>query len=709
MEVDPVFYLLSLNFVVSIFLMQHTNRLSKETSPYLLQHQHNPVDWYAWGDEALQKAKAEDKPILVSIGYSSCHWCHVMERESFEDALTAEVMNRHFINIKIDREERPDLDHIYMDAVQAMTGSGGWPLNVFLTPDLKPFYGGTYFPPVRAYNRASWKEALHGVADAFKNRRDEIEEQANSLTAHLQNANLFGTEKILKIDLPVEELFAKDSPQQMFDAIMKQADKEWGGFGRAPKFPQTFTIRFLLQYYHYTGNDEALKQACLSLDKMCMGGIYDHVGGGFARYSTDTEWLAPHFEKMLYDNALLVTALSEAYQLTKNETYKNTIVETLAFIEREMTSAENGFYSALDADSEGVEGKYYTWSKNEIDGVMKGDAELFCQIFDISEAGNWEHVNIPRLLISIDEFCKTHQLNISETIQLVQRGKEQLLSARNKRIRPLLDDKILLSWNALMNTAYSKAFMATGDERYRQKAIGNMQFLLTAFSSTQSSTLHHSYKDGVAKHNAFLDDYAFLIQALLTLQEITSDTAFLIQAKELTQTVLDLFAEDETGFLFYTPAGEKDIIVRKKEVYDGATPSGNAVMATNLYYLGIVFNQPEWRQQSVRMTGALQQAITLYPVSFGVWGMHLYSLLEGFNEIAIVGAGFEAGRDSLNQHYLPAKIIQAALNAYDEFPVLAGKTPSEKTPNFFLCKNYSCLNPVLEIDDFLRILAVRYN
>ncbi|MBS4062966.1 MAG: thioredoxin domain-containing protein, partial [Chitinophagaceae bacterium] len=565
------------------------------------------------------------------------------------------------------------------------------------------------FPPVRAYNRASWKEALHGVADAFKNRRDEIEEQANSLTAHLQNANSFGTEKILKIDLPVEELFAKDSPQQMVDAIMKQADKEWGGFGRAPKFPQTFSIRFLLQYHHYTGNDEALKQACLSLDKMCMGGIYDHVGGGFARYSTDTEWLAPHFEKMLYDNALLVIALSEAYQLTKNETYKNTITETLAFIEREMTSAENGFYSALDADSEGVEGKYYTWSKNEIDEVMKGDAELFCQIFDISEEGNWEHVNIPRLLISIDEFCKTHQLNVSETIQLVQKGKEQLLSARNKRIRPLLDDKILLSWNALMNTAYSKAFMATGDERYRQKAIENMQFLLMAFASTQSSTLYHSYKDGVTKHNAFLDDYAFLIQALLTLQEITSDTTCLTRAKELAQTVLDLFVEDETGFLFYTPAGEKDIIVRKKEVYDGATPSGNAVMAANLYYLGIVFNQPEWQQQSVRMTGALQQAITRYPVSFGVWSMHLYSLLEGFNEIAIVGAGFEAGRDSVNQKYLPAKIIQAALNAHDEFPVLAGKTPSEKTPNFFLCKNYSCLNPMVKIDDFLRILAVRYN
>ncbi|HEX4956730.1 MAG TPA: thioredoxin domain-containing protein [Lacibacter sp.] len=687
--------------------MQHTNRLVTETSPYLLQHQHNPVDWYAWSTEALQKAKTEDKPILVSIGYSSCHWCHVMERESFEDVSTADIMNRYFINIKIDREERPDLDHIYMDAVQAMTGSGGWPLNVFLTPDLKPFYGGTYFPPVRAYNRASWKEVLHGVADAFKNRRDEIEEQALQLTAHLQNANAFGTEKIFKIELPVEELFAKNSAQQMVDAILKQADREWGGFGRAPKFPQTFVIRFLLQHFYYTGSEEALQQARLSLDKMCMGGIYDHIGGGFARYSTDAEWLAPHFEKMLYDNALLVIALSEAFQLTNSDLYKTTIQETLAFIECEMTSSENGFYAALDADSEGVEGKYYTWSTAEVEAVLKEQATLFCSIYDITVGGNWEHRNIPRLLISVEEYCTTHRLDAVKTAELLQKSKEQLLNARSQRIRPLLDDKILLSWNALMNTAYSKAFMATGIEQYRQKAIANMDFLLQAFSVKDSSALYHSYKSGVAKHPAFLDDYAFLIQGLITLQEITSDTYYLLKAKELTITVLDLFTEEETGFFFYTPAGEEHIIVRKKEVYDGATPSGNAVMAANLYYLGIVFNQPEWQRQSVRITGALQEAILRYPVSFGVWSMHLTELVEGFREIAIVGDGFEAARNAITQHYLPAKIIQSAPDADDEFPVLAGKNPSAKTPNFFLCKNYSCLHPVQEIEDFLRILAVR--
>ncbi len=685
--------------------MPHTNRLAQETSPYLLQHQHNPVDWYPWSEEALQKAKQEDKPILVSIGYSSCHWCHVMERESFEDAATAEIMNRLFVNIKIDREERPDLDHIYMDAVQAMTGSGGWPLNVFLTPDLKPFYGGTYFPPVRAYNRASWKEVLYSVADAFSKRRDEMEEQATNLTAHLQNANAFGTEKILQVQLPVEELFDANSASIICEAILKNADTEWGGFGRAPKFPQTFTIRFLLKHYHFTGNEEALRQACLSLDKMCMGGIYDHIGGGFARYSTDTEWLAPHFEKMLYDNALLVAALSEAYQLTKKELYRQTIIETISFIEREMMSDEGGFYSALDADSEGVEGKFYTWQKAEIEDVLQNDAALFCELFDVTDEGNWEHVTIPRLLLSVEAFANVHHTNIDELRLFMQQCKERLLQVRNKRIRPLLDDKILLSWNALMSTAYSKAFTATGVEVYRKRAVANMEFLLSVFN--KDGVWFHSYKKGALKHTAFLDDYAFLIQALIHLQEITSDTGYLKQARDLTALVQEQFLEPETGYFFYTPEGAHDIIVRKKEVYDGATPSGNAVMAENLYYLGLIFDEKQWQTQSVSMLGALQQAVLRYPVSFGVWAGHLYNLQKGFLEIAIVGAGFEAGRDTINSYYQPNKIIQAAKNGDGEFPVLAGKTTSMKTPNFYLCKNYSCTAPIAEIAEFISILAVR--
>ena len=359
------------------------NRLINETSPYLLQHAHNPVDWYPWGPEALEKAKAENKPILVSIGYAACHWCHVMERESFENEATAEIMNTHFVNIKIDREERPDLDHIYMDAVQAMTGSGGWPLNVFLTPDTKPFYGGTYFPPEKAFNRASWTETLYGVIQAFRERRHEIDAQADNLTEHLLKANSFG----IQPPEEAETLFQPEKLQDCFAQYMKTADRQWGGFGKAPKFPQTFSIQFLLRHHHFTGEPVALEQALLSLDKMIDGGIYDQAGGGFARYSTDAEWLAPHFEKMLYDNALLISVLSEAYQLTGKTRYREVIEETLTFIEREMSHPEGGFYSALDADSEGVEGKFYTWSIEEIQALLGEDAEAFCAYYDITKAG----------------------------------------------------------------------------------------------------------------------------------------------------------------------------------------------------------------------------------------------------------------------------------------------------------------------------------
>jgi uncharacterized protein YyaL (SSP411 family) len=391
--------------------MNFSNHLSGETSPYLLQHAHNPVDWYPWGDEALQKAKKEDKPILVSIGYSACHWCHVMEKESFEDEETAELMNRYFVNIKIDREERPDLDHIYMDAVQAIAGSGGWPLNVFLTPDCKPFYGGTYFPPQRAYNRASWKEVLTGVYQLFTDKRHEVEAQAKELTKHIGQSSLTG--QLQNVINPGDtNVFSWQQAHLINQNILKQADRKWGGFGNAPKFPQTFTIKYLLRYYHYTKNEDALKQACLSLDKMIYGGIYDQIGGGFARYSTDTEWLAPHFEKMLYDNALIISALCDAYQLTHNKLYKDAVEQTITFIKRELMNEEGGFYSALDADSEGEEGKFYVWSYAEIKEILGNDAALFSEFYNVSEQGNWEHKNILRVLTPVAEFLK--QKNIEE-------------------------------------------------------------------------------------------------------------------------------------------------------------------------------------------------------------------------------------------------------------------------------------------------------
>ena len=372
--------------------MHRTNRLSGETSPYLLQHSHNPVDWYPWGEEALTAARTQDKPILVSIGYSACHWCHVMERESFEDTGTADFMNENFINVKVDREERPDLDHIYMDAVQAMTGSGGWPLNVFLTPEAKPFYGGTYFPPRPIHNRNSWKEVLSGVSAAFRDRRKEVEQQADNLTRHVATAGSFGIgDKQLS---GAATAFLPAVLKEIRDRLLASADTADGGFGGAPKFPQTFSIRFLLNDYYYTRNSASLDQACLSLDKMIRGGIYDQLAGGFARYATDREWLVPHFEKMLYDNALLVITLSEAFQLTKKPLYAEAIRECIGFIDKELANGQGGYFSALDADSEGIEGKYYVWDAREIEELLGGDAKIFMDYYGVTEQGNWEGTNI---------------------------------------------------------------------------------------------------------------------------------------------------------------------------------------------------------------------------------------------------------------------------------------------------------------------------
>ena len=407
----------------------YTNKLADETSPYLLQHAHNPVNWFPWGDEALALAKQEDKPILVSIGYSACHWCHVMERESFENEETAAIMNAHFVNIKIDREERPDIDHIYMDAVQAMTGSGGWPLNVFLMPDGRPFFGGTYFPPVQAYNRTSWPQTLLAVKQAFVEKRSEIESQAENLTHHIKSTNEFGS-----ITTNQSISSRKESLSQLAENALKQGDPNWGGFGRAPKFPQTFTITFLLRHYYFTNDERCLNQALLSLDKMIYGGIYDQLKGGFARYSTDEKWLAPHFEKMLYDNALLISVLSEAYQITKNELYATTIHQTVEWLQSEMMIEEGGFLSALDADSEGVEGKFYTWSKSEVDKLLGQDSNLYCRFYDISEEGNWEHTNILWVTKPIKDFVQDMSIEMQVDENELEPSFTQLLVRSNQKL-----------------------------------------------------------------------------------------------------------------------------------------------------------------------------------------------------------------------------------------------------------------------------------
>lgn len=679
-------------------MAKYTNHLAKETSPYLLQHAHNPVDWYPWGAEALTRAHTEDKPILVSIGYAACHWCHVMERESFENEATAAIMNEHFINIKIDREERPDLDHIYMDAVQAISGSGGWPLNVFLTPEGKPFYGGTYYPPVRAYNRSSWTEVLTAIADAYKNKRTEIEEQAENLVKHLANANSFGA-TITSFE-EKNEFFSDKTLNEIAINLLKNGDKEWGGFGAAPKFPQTFSIQFLLRHHHFTGDKIALEAALHSLNKMIQGGIYDQVGGGFARYSTDKKWLAPHFEKMLYDNALLINVLAEAYQLTKKELYATVIHETISFVKRELMSPDGGFYSALDADSEGVEGKFYTWSKSEIDALLGEDAALFSQLYDVSEEGNWEETNILWLPESVEAFAEKENIQIAGLEQKIIQWKQLLLAERAKRIRPLLDDKILLSWNALMNVALAKAYAALGNDDYLQLAVSNMLFLEKNLR-TQNGW-RHTFKNNEAKYPAFLDDYAYLAQAYIALQEVTGEAALLEKAKEVIDLLQD-FIEEETGLFYFTAAGQPDIIVRKKEIYDGATPSGNASITFSLLYLSIVLDKPAWKEQAVQMVSSLGNTIMRYPGSFGVWASVLQLLVRDQYEIAIVGNGAAEVAKDILANYIPNKVLQYSTVENNKYPLIQGKPLADKA-RIYLCTGYNCKAPVETVPELLKML-----
>jgi uncharacterized protein len=676
--------------------MHRTNRLSEETSPYLLQHSHNPVDWYPWGEEALAAARTQDKPILVSIGYSACHWCHVMERESFEDNATADFMNEHFINVKVDREERPDLDHIYMDAVQAMTGSGGWPLNVFLTPEAKPFYGGTYFPPRPIHNRNSWKEVLSGVATAFHDRRTEVEQQADNLTRHVATAGSFG--------IGAEAASADASPfsntvlYEIRDRLLGTADTAYGGFGGAPKFPQTFSIRFLLNDYHYTRNTASLDQACLSLDKMIRGGIYDQLGGGFARYATDREWLVPHFEKMLYDNALLIITLSEAFQLTQKPLYREAIMQCIAFIDRELGNGQGAYFSALDADSEGIEGKYYVWDSREIATVLGEDAGIFMNYYGVTEQGNWEGTNI--LTRPLEGPLSPDEAKRLEAARLL------LLEYRGRRIRPGLDDKILLGWNALMNIAFSKAFAALGEETYRDRAVTNMRFLQTRFKGEGLYFYSHSWK-GEARLPAFLDDYASLIAALIQLQEITGESDWLHQAKAVLHYVIDHFSDPGTGFFFYTHEAQQDIIFRKKEIYDGATPSGNSMMASNLLYLSIVFHEESWAERARRMVSAMLKAVSGHPGSFGGWATIFQALTYSIPEVVITGVSPENARKEFLSHLIPYRVFQSMQVENTQFPLLRDK-PVEPGPLIFLCKDYACQLPVNEVATAVRLIENVY-
>lgn len=675
------------------------NRLQHETSPYLLQHAHNPVDWYPWGDEAFEKAKREDKPIIVSIGYSTCHWCHVMERESFEDPAVANYMNEHFVNIKVDREERPDVDQIYMEACQAMTGAGGWPLNCFLTPDGRPFYAGTYFPPRPAHNRPSWPQLLQGMVGAYHNKREVVDKQANRLLDAVSRADdIFVQEDILE-DQEASHTFIPAYAERIFEGLQRGFDTTDGGFGGAPKFPGAMNLQFLLAYHFHTGSAAALEHVCFSLDKMIGGGIYDQLGGGFARYATDKAWLIPHFEKMLYDNALLVQVLADVYKVTGAERYRVAIEETLAFIEREMTSPEGGLYTALDADSEGEEGKFYVWSYEELQQILGDEFDWFAKYYGLSPEGNWEGTNILWLPAGLE--------GVAVDAQKLAEIKKVLLTERAKRERPGLDDKILLAWNALMNKAYAKAYQALGVEAYKAAAVRNMDFLLTHFANKDTGGFYHTYKEGETKYEAFLDDYAFLVEALISLYETTFNSQYLDKASEISHFVLSNFLDSQHNLFYFTPNKQDDLPIRRKEFYDNATPSGNAVLADNLFRLGRFFDEATFLEQSATMLLRLQETIGKYPTSFSRWAQASLNWIFPFREIAVVGPQFEPLAVEVLGQFIPNKILMASREETDQYPLLQARGTGDDT-NIFVCQNYSCLLPVKSLKEMMELISSEY-
>ena len=672
------------------------NKLIDEQSPYLLQHAFNPVDWRPWGDEAFLKAKTENKPLLVSIGYSACHWCHVMEHESFEDDDVAAYMNEHFVCIKVDREEHPDVDHLYMDAVQAIAGNGGWPLNVFVTPDRAPFYGGTYYPPRPAYNRPSWMQILNRMNEIWQNQRGEAEQQAGQLVAHLRQASAKGASAAA----PRGAGFCRE----IADNLLKQADKEMGGFGNAPKFPGTMAIIFLLEHYRFTGYEPALKHALRSLDAMIDGGIYDQLAGGFARYATDRNWLVPHFEKMLYDNALVVSALCDAYSITKDLRYKIIIEETINFIETELKDKSGGYYCALDADSEGVEGKFYTWTWQEWTAALGGNDPVPAQYFGVRPEGNWEGTNILHVAATMEDVARQDCITVTEAKQRIDAAKRKLLAARRYRLRPGTDDKSLLSWNALMNITLTKAGVCLGPgagDKYIDRAGAHMEWMMAAYNGPDG--LLHAWKDGKAKIPAKLDDYAYLVQAMLQLASASGENNWVLQANALMETITKDFAHG-AGFYYFTSEQQKDIIVRKLELYDGAMPSANAVMAHNLWICGMCMERADWLGAAVDMIQSMADTTLRYSYSYGYWATLLQRNTEGMKTVICAGNNVSGLARNMQEKYLPHAFLLTCTKEICDLPILKNKYFDGKL-HIFVCSEQACLSPVTTEEQALSLIG----
>jgi len=664
-----------------------TNQLINESSPYLLQHAHNPVNWYPWGEEALEKAKNENKLIIISIGYAACHWCHVMEHESFEDEEVAKFMNKHFIAIKVDREERPDIDQIYMNAVQLITGRGGWPLNCIALPDGRPIYGGTYYP------KEQWLQMLEQLTAFVKQNPEKTEQQAQALTQGLQSSGL--------ININNQDFkFSKDDLNTIFENWKRSIDYKNGGSKGAPKFPLPIGYQFLLHYNYLSNDDDALNAVITTLDKMADGGIYDQIGGGFARYSVDESWKVPHFEKMLYDNAQLVSLYSSAYQKTKNPKYKIVIQETLEFIERELTSKEGGFYSSLDADSEGEEGKFYVWTKSELIKVLGSKADLIIDYYNITEEGNWEHgKNILLATSNIKEIINKYQITENELTKQVFEAKEILLKEREKRIRPGLDDKILTSWNALMLKAYVDAYRVFNDEKYLDLAIKNADFINSNIK-TEDNRLHRNYKNGKASINAFLDDYAFTISAFISLYQATFDEKWLIEANCLLEYTLSHFYNNTSGIFYYTSDIDPALIARKMELMDNVIPASNSEMAKNLFVIGKYLYNDEYIFKSEKMLNNVKQNALKSGAYFANWDILLAWFVSDPYEIAILGKDYKEKRIELDQNYLPNVFISGGKNegtlSLHEKKNIKGQT------TIYVCQNRTCKLPVTEVSKALK-------
>ena len=664
------------------------NNLINASSPYLLQHAYNPVEWYEWGEEALLKAKQENKLILVSIGYSACHWCHVMERESFELQEVAEVMNKYFVCIKVDREERPDIDQIYMMAVQLMTGSGGWPLNCICLPDQRPIYGGTYF------KKDDWTNILINVADLWENEPEKAEQYAERLTDGIRSA-----EKVIP-NIQTQPYNAED----LKDIVIPWKgtfDLSDGGYNRAPKFPLPNNWQFLLRYGHLMNNQVIQGAALTTLERMALGGIYDQLGGGFARYSVDAKWHVPHFEKMLYDNAQLVSLYTEAYQYSGNVIFKEVAEETIQWLERDMTSPEGLFYSALDADSEGIEGKYYVWDMQEFEQILGEDAALMADYFTVTTAGNWEEeeTNILLRRKTAADYAELNGIPLEELHAKISRAKEKLLKVRDKRIRPGLDDKCLTAWNAMMIKALAESSSVFENESYYLSAKKAADFILSDLT-TEKGGLFRNYKNGKASITAFLDDYAFFIAALIALYEVDFDETWLSEAKKLTEYVLTNFRDLDSPMLFYTAANGEKLIARKHEIMDNVIPSANSVMAQNLKHLGLLFDEIRFLDKAEAMLAAVFPQIKTYGSAYSNWAIQLLNEVCGINEIALTGDSALKMRKELSKSYIPNKIILAGTNS--SLPLLKDKQSIET--KIYICRNKSCQLPVTTVEEALKLI-----